>query len=241
VLELNIIVKQKIMKKNILFGVLFAIIVVGGVVYAVYKNADNSSTKDSSKLEYAWNINEGENGQEKENTNKGYNAENNSQIVPATNPQESNQETSERYENDKYGFSFIKNTDFNVTSFPENGGDMFLINGSKEKTFQIFVLPFDETTEEYAMHGGTLHTTITPERILRDLPQMKIEDPKEIEINGIPALLFWSEEESIGKTREVWMVHPSEPYLYGNYLYQVVADAENDSYLSNLMGTFKME
>ena len=113
-----------------------------------------------------------------------------------------------------------------VTALDEDTGETILVQkfGGSD-SFQIFVLPWDES--EYAV--------ITKERIRQDVPDMVIEEPEEaILADGTHALLFWSEERGVGKTREVWVIHK-------NFLYQISALAQFDSLLAQVMGTWKFE
>lgn len=88
--------------------------------------------------------------------------------------------------------------------------------------FQIFIMPFDEPGP------------ITKERILIDMPDAIIDDPKMVQINGIEAFLFFGEDEDLGRTREVWFANDG-------YLYQVSSWASFDEELSKIMRTFKFK
>ncbi len=95
------------------------------------------------------------------------------------------------------------------------------------QSFQIVISPFDEP--------GPL----TLERIRQDLPDMAVEEPQKASIGGAEALVFFTSDASLGKTREVWFVWPEDPGLYGNYLYRVTSRSEFDAELSKIMATFK--
>ena len=129
------------------------------------------------------------------------------------------------YTDSQYKFSFQYPKDFTATKFREGeGSDTILIQQKGGKGgFQIFISPFDEP--------GPL----TKERISQDLPDMKIESAENRVLkNGIPALLFFSSEASLGETREIWFVK-------NGYLYQITATKEIDSLVAEIVGTWKFQ
>jgi uncharacterized protein YxeA len=129
------------------------------------------------------------------------------------------------YTDSQYKFSFQYPKDFTVTKFKEGEeGDTILIQQKDGKGgFQIFIAPFDEP--------GPL----TKERILQDVPDMKITNAENRVLkNGVPALIFFSEETSLGKTREIW-------FIKNGYLYQVSTTAALDSLVAQIIGTWKFE
>lgn len=135
---------------------------------------------------------------------------------------------SQIYTNQKYGFSFEYPEEMNITEFEEAEGDMVLAQISKKEPmpndnawFQIFISPFDE------------EGPMTAERIGRDLPEMMVEEPQNV-ITGkdnISALIFFSQEPGMNKTREVWFVH-------NKYLYQVSTYAELDEMIGKVTGSW---
>ena len=139
-------------------------------------------------------------------------------------PSEENSENNV-YIDSQYNFSFQYPKDFTATKFKEGeDGDTILIQQKDGKNgFQIFIASFDEP--------GPL----TKERILQDLPEMKItEAENRVLKNGIPALIFFSEETSLGKTREIW-------FIQNGYLYQVSTTAALDSLVAQIVATWKFE
>ena len=103
-------------------------------------------------------------------------------------------------------------------------------SGQGKNGFQIFIIPFGEDE------------VITRERILEDIPFVTIDEPQEVVIGDpsassgqeIRALLFWSEDPSVGRTRAVWFVHD------GN-LYEITTYAHLDSWLANVLSSWKFE
>lgn len=125
------------------------------------------------------------------------------------------------YTNNTYHFSLRYPTNFTVNDLVTNeGNNVIMIEGKGEnEQFQILVSAFDE------------NEPLTQERIERDLPDFIIEEPRAITISGAPALIFWSEDEVLGKTREVWFTHKEA-------LFQVSAPAVFDQTLSQVMATW---
>ena len=125
------------------------------------------------------------------------------------------------YENTDLGFSFNYPDDFEIREIDEDNGALsVLAEGAGEKrTFQIFIADFDEAG------------TITPERIKKDLPGVKIEQPQTISFAGTDALAFISPKEE-GKMIEVWFVR-------GGALYQVSAYFEFAGELSKILASWK--
>lgn len=146
-----------------------------------------------------------------------------------------------KFVHEKYGFSFRYPKEYTITPYLEGDGaesivfqgPSVILNGSEESQgFQIFITPFEETPKL----GEPLLTT---ERILQDVPHAVLDGVQEIFIGAASgqnhrALLFWSEDPQIGRTREVWFVH-------GGYLYEITAYAEMDELLAGIMSTWRFE
>lgn len=140
----------------------------------------------------------------------------------------------QRYLNHEYGFSLEYPKSWSAKTFQEeNIGKTILFQGGEREGFQIFITPFYEGLEK-APQYQRLDDLLTRERILRDLPSAVIEGPMEVLIGpskNLRALLFWSEDPLIGRTREVWFVQKG-------YLYEVTAYAQIDELLAGIMSTF---
>jgi len=129
------------------------------------------------------------------------------------------------YTDSQYKFSFQYPKDFTATKFREGeDGDTILIQQKDGKGgFQVFIAPFDEPGP------------ITKERIVQDLPDMKIESAENRVLkNGVPALIFFSEETSLGKTREIWFIN-------NGYLYQVTTTKDLDSLVAQIVAMWRFE
>lgn len=86
--------------------------------------------------------------------------------------------------------------------------------------FQIFISPFEEDK------------ILTKERILEDLPYAIIEDQIEVVLgDDTRALLFWSDDPMIGKTREIW-------FIGGGNLYEITTYAHLDTWLAGILSTW---
>ena len=137
-----------------------------------------------------------------------------------------------RYENDQYGFSFSYPEGFNISDFEEGGGKVILVknvgssvsnnSNNYENGFQIFIAAFDEPGP------------ITKERILKDIPDMKIVGEQYIDVGGERALNFTSQDDLGGETREIWMVH-------GGFLYQVKGYKNFEEKMIEVLKTWKFQ
>lgn len=128
---------------------------------------------------------------------------------------------SETYSNSKYGFSFHYSKEFNTSEFSEGDRDVILVKDETGDGFQISITPFDEPGP------------ITKERILKDIPDMRINSDKEISVGGEKALSFSSKEESL-ETLEIWFVH------LGN-LYQISAFASFEKQMMKILDTWRFQ
>lgn len=128
-----------------------------------------------------------------------------------------------RYENKKYSIAFLYPKDFIVSFFSETETvDMILIQGGEKKGIQIAMTTFDEKS-----------TVLTKERILKDIPSIKISNEQSVTIDGKTAgISFDGIDSSFGKTAEVWFVH-------NGYLFQVTTYIENKDLLRTIVGTLK--
>ncbi len=127
----------------------------------------------------------------------------------------------QKYENSQYGFSFSYPGSSNVSDFADSGGKMILFkNAASDNGFQIFITAFDESG------------IITRERILKDIPDMAINNDSYIDISGKRALSFESQDELGKKTIEIWLA-------YGGYLYQIMGYENFKEELLKIMKTWK--
>ena len=130
------------------------------------------------------------------------------------------------YTDPVYPFSFQFPAEFHPTVYADELGDIIIFESrdenSRRNSFQIFVTGFEEDV-----------AVISPERIRKDLPNMNIIDPQETILgDGSRALIFFSEDSIVGKTREIWIIH-------NMLLYQITARAAADALLADIMKTWK--
>ena len=131
----------------------------------------------------------------------------------------------ERYVHPSPAFSLEYSRGLKASAFNEGDGGQTIVFQGEEKTgFQIFISPYE---------GGG----ITESRILQDLPEAIIEEPTRVILNPeaenpTEALIFWSNDPAIGKTREVW-------FAEGDYIYEITTYAHLDAWLAGLMATWQ--
>ncbi|MDP3954319.1 MAG: hypothetical protein Q8Q06_02790 [bacterium] len=120
------------------------------------------------------------------------------------------------YSDPELGFSFDYPDSFNVGSYDEDAGKVIILQNNNVG-FQLYITPFDEAD-----------TVITPERLKQDIPDLSIEEPIQIAIDKAIGLVFLSDSESLGKTREIWWVHQS-------HLYQITTYTEFDNAMVEIL------
>ena len=127
----------------------------------------------------------------------------------------------ETYKNAKYNFSFEYPKGFSAAEFVEREAtDVILIqNTETQRGFQIAISPF----------GGP--DLITPEMILKDIPEMKINKPENTTSNGIRALEFLSDDGGASKA-EIWFIRQG-------YLYQITAFLKDKDLIERVFNSWK--
>lgn len=128
------------------------------------------------------------------------------------------------YTHSVHGFSFDYPADWVIDdSFKEEGEEAVLIQ-NEETGIAVFIYPFDEPGP------------ITKKRVLKDVPDMKIENEIALKIaNGsIDALGFDSNERELGPTKEVW-------FVYGGYLYQISGAEGSGETLYKVVSSWKFQ
>lgn len=198
-------------KKNIITGAIFSVLAVA-VIFAVL-NLGGGLNKEKNNLQFSPNI-------------KVESISSNDLIKNLKYPE--------------YGFTFDYPSELKIKAFLENNGGETLIfknpTGKERRGFQIFIVPFEEASST-PNNAKTLknETILTPERIRQDLPSAIIEKPMEVLIGkdkNKQALIFFSEDPSIGKTREIWFIHK------GN-LFEISTYADLDAWIGPITETFK--
>ncbi len=135
------------------------------------------------------------------------------------------------YSNDTYGFSLKMPDTFaaqEIAGDPDGTPYTLVLQDQSGNGIQIAISPFDEDTGQ----GYTL----TQDRILQDVPDLKITDPQIIEVgDNYKGLAFKSDNDAFGgASREVWFV------FRGN-LYQISTYERLDDLLKAIFGTWQFQ
>ena len=127
------------------------------------------------------------------------------------------------YYNPQYHFSLLYPTTLKVSEHPEDGGAITVtFEDIEPKTvmgFQIFIVPFDGSQ-------------ITDARFKEDNPSGVRQSLTNIQVDGAVGAAFYSTDNILGATREVW-------FLQGGYLYEVTTFKELDTWLDSIIQTWK--
>lgn len=138
------------------------------------------------------------------------------------------------YTNDDFGFLLRYPDTLSISEFKEGAATVVLIQEpSSARGFQIFISHWDEGVE-----------SLTIERIRRDLPDLVMREAQRARIGtgeGYPAVLFKSDNEGVGETREVWFTYGGPPAGEAGNLYQVRAPISFDTELSWVMSTWTFQ
>jgi hypothetical protein len=142
----------------------------------------------------------------------------------STSQPQKNKETSFSYTHPLFGFTFSLPEKFSTGTFPEGEGEMLMVKltGEQNRQTQIYVTDFGEP--------GPL----TAQRISKDLPDMAVEQPVDILVNGEQAVAFVSTSGAGEKTREVWFVH-------AGHLYQISSILQSEKMASDMLSSWKWE
>lgn len=125
------------------------------------------------------------------------------------------------YSNETYRFSFFYPDGYVVKEYDEGGGALTLTIQSValSQGFQIFIVPYQEPQ-------------ISEERFRKDVPSGVREEPKEFLLDGELATAFFSKNDYLGDTREVW-------FLHDGYLFEVTAPRAADIWLDTILQAWK--
>ena len=118
-------------------------------------------------------------------------------------------------------FSFEYPENLKISKSLEKGGEIVAVENNNFG-FQIFILPFNEMGP------------ITTERILKDLPNMKISNSAEADIEGVESLVLYGYIDGLGETFEAWVV-------YKDKLYQIMTSRIHKKALLEVLYTWKWE
>ena len=103
-----------------------------------------------------------------------------------------------------------------------NSGSASIIafeDANESRGFQIYVIPYKEEK-------------ISKEQFLKDIPTGVMNNPVNIEIDGIPATAFYSTDGVLGETYEIWFIN-------NGFLYEINTYKDQDAWLNGLMEKWK--
>lgn len=139
---------------------------------------------------------------------------------PLKNPRQAPEGWAE-YHNLALHFSIFYPAAMGKTEYYEDSGayTVLFTDDSQGRDFQIFARPYGKAQ-------------ITQEQFLLDEPSGVRENPVGISIDSIPAQKFYSKNNAMGDSVEVWFIH-------GGYLFEVTTYKEDDARLSQIINTWK--
>jgi len=119
---------------------------------------------------------------------------------------------SEVYTHTEPGFSFRYPRAFRVNEIPQEEGNALVLVEDPTRArqgFQVFSMPYDE------------EGPLTEARIRADLPNKVMEDVHPVQVDGVEALAFTSDDDThnqgLGRLFEVWTVHHGVLYQLATY------------------------
>ncbi len=126
-----------------------------------------------------------------------------------------------RYSNKSFHFSLLYPDTLHATEYQEYSGALTVTfdDPNADQQFQIYVVSF----------GGK---QVSDEQFRQDAPSGVRLQPTDVMIGGVHAPMFFSTNALLGDTREVWFIH-------GGYLYEVTTYKELDTWLADIMKTWK--
>ncbi|TSC55464.1 MAG: hypothetical protein Greene041679_607, partial [Parcubacteria group bacterium Greene0416_79] len=127
------------------------------------------------------------------------------------------------YKNLLLRFSLVYPKDLTVREYDDgtSASTITFEDAREGKSFQIFVVPYKE---EY----------ITGEQFKKDIPSGIIEEATDIVIDGVRATVFFSKDNILGDTREVW-------FIKDGFLFEITTRRELDSWLAALMKSWRFD
>jgi hypothetical protein len=125
------------------------------------------------------------------------------------------------YRSHEYRFSLFYPSTLSVQEFDEGEGAATITfqNVGDAQGFQIFVTPY-----------GLPQVSV--ERLKKDIPSGVRENLRDISVDGSTAASFFSRNDLIGETAEIWFIHEG-------YLYEVTTLKPLAEWLSGIMATWQ--
>lgn len=132
----------------------------------------------------------------------------------------------EEYTNPSYNFSFKYPSGFTVSSLPNEGNEIIVVQNTAENIgMQIVISSFPSNDID-----------ITPEYIKGQIPDLKVSESQEVLVGANrKGLAFLSDNVAFGgSSREVW-------FVWDGNLFQISTYAEMDDFLKDLFGTWQFK
>lgn len=125
------------------------------------------------------------------------------------------------YRSETYRISLFYPDTLEVKPYDEGGAAATVAfqNAAAAEGFQIFIVPYA---------APQIHQA----RFMQDVPSGVMESPLNVEVAGVPATSFYSTNQFLGDTAEIW-------FLRGGYLYEVTAPRSQAAWLSQIMNTLR--
>lgn len=125
------------------------------------------------------------------------------------------------YKNEAYRFTLRYPQELEAREYKEAEGALSVVFENKTRTtgFQVYVTPYAEAQ-------------VTEERFRLDQPSGVWEEPVDVLVDGVRGTLFTGRNSVMGDTREVW-------FIRGGFLYEVATYKRLDSWLGEIMQTWK--
>lgn len=125
-----------------------------------------------------------------------------------------------RYFDQSHHFTLEYPQDLQVSTFPSEQGAIVITfkNSATDRGFQIFATPYDQPK-------------ITQQTFELDEPSGVMLSPQDLTIEGAPATAFYSQDQTIGDTFEIW-------FLNSGILYEVTTSKQLDTWLMQIMATW---
>lgn len=191
--------------KNRLFHIVISLVIVGGIF--LYFIRPFSQKPESNFF-----------GATTQENSPGETDSNTEQTANAASRDASSNVPTHTYKNTTYKFSLEVPQNVNPSDFDDDGGHNVLI---QDKAFgmQVYITPFDE------------NIILTKERIQKDVPDLEMENPITITINGIAGVAFVSADGG-QKYRQVWFVNKG-------HLYQTLSLVSYDTAIGEMLQSWK--
>lgn len=125
------------------------------------------------------------------------------------------------YSSAQYHFSLTYPAALQIETYTEQSGAQTITfeAPASEEGFQVYIQAYSGSQ-------------VTSQQFAQDEPSGVIQDQTNVVIDGTPAVMFFGNNSSMGDTREVWFIH-------GGYLYEVTTYKALDTWLAQIMNTWK--